>query len=666
MNFEHNLEQFFLSTRYACIYIDPSSLIVIDANLAAQRLFGMGREALIAKSLAEFTLNEKDQLKKEIALAASGQKRGVTIKTREARSGNVIETLANVVPFATAGKEGRIAIVIPIKRREEPEKEDDFVQSMMEAMPSGAVLMGGDGGLVACNWKFQQMWRIPKPLLEKGSERELCAHMAGQLKEGERLARRPGEILNYTGDEHEDRVALHDGRTFEIMRHLVAGVGPTRGWIISFKDVSNVYEVERMLYEALQELGAIIDASRMGVIFVKKGRITRASHKTEEMLGYGAKEMEGLNAQSLFPKERVEAPAQSAGAGEALPDGVFMAERLFLRKNGSRFWAMLTGRALDPQAPATGAVWVIEDITEHKRADEKIRMSNIVFDNINEGIIISNIKGEIQFVNPAFTKVTGYSAEEVIGRRANFLKSGRHGKDFYHDMWKRLLEIGSWQGEIWNRRKSGEIFAEWLSITAMKNAHGETMNYTGVFSDITYRKDNEELVRHLAFHDPLTHLPNRRMFLERMDMELIHAKRDGAMVAMMFLDLDNFKPINDNFGHNAGDMVLQMTSERITKCLRESDSVSRFGGDEFTVLTPNIKSEQDAAAIAGKIMASLAGPPLSIGPAEVTVKASMGISMYPKDGLTGEDLVNKADRAMYFAKKQGKGAFMFFDATTML
>jgi len=667
MSLESSLEQIFLSTRFACLYLEPVSLSLTEANLAAQRLFGFKRESLVTKNLGQITLNDKSQLAKDMSLASSGKKRGILLNIRDARTGAMTELLASVIPVTSGAAAGRVAVVIPLSHGDaaEREKDDDFITAMMEAMSDGAVLMGGSGVVMAYNWKFQQMWRIPRMLLEKGQEKELLAHMASQIREGENLAENPLEILDSGGEDNQTRLALKDGRTMEIIRRSVAPAGDNKSWIVSFKDVSSVFEAEKMLYETLQELGAVIDASRMGVVFVKKGKITRVSHLAEQMLGYARGELEGLTAQDLFSKEKTDAAALS-GSVDSLQDGVFMSERLFVRKNGTKFWAMLTVRALDHKAPAAGAVWVIEDITERKRADEKIRMSTTVFENINEGIIITNIKGEIQFVNPAFSKVTGFSPDEVYGKRPSMLKSGRHDKDFYHDMWKRLVDIGSWQGEVWNRRKNGEIYAEWLSITAMKNAHGETTHYTGIFSDITYRKDNEDLVRHLAFHDPLTHLPNRRMFLERMDVELAHAKRNSAMVALFFLDLDNFKDVNDTLGHNAGDMVLMAAAERIKKCLRESDAVARIGGDEFTVLAPKISSQEDAAAIADKIIEALSSQPIVIGEATVKVCTSMGVSLYPKDGLTGEDLTNKADRAMYFAKKQGKGFYKFYDFRDML
>ena len=666
---EISLEKAFLSNRYACVYMDPVSLTILDANLAAQGLFGVNKGGLLNSKITDVILNDKETVKKDMG-AALFQKRGIVVKLKDAGSGKVVELQASVVPFTATHKQGQVALMIPLRPQEEegiegPGARDDFARSLLEAMPDGAALMGADGQVVTCNWKFQQMWRLPRLMLEKGNETQLTAHMAGQVQEGEKLSMNPEEILACRNEDHLDRVLLKDGRTIELLCRSVAYGSLDKSWVIIFRDISSTFEVEKMLYAALQELGAIIDASRRGVVLVKKGKITRASSKAEQMLGYEKKEMEGMNAQSLFSQDKDEA-SLSTGSVESLPDGVFMSERMFLRKNSSKFWATLTGRALDHKAPAAGAVWVIEDITEQKRSDEKIRMSNTVFDNINEGIIISDIKGVIQFVNPAFTRVTGYAPEEAIGKRPSILQSGRHDKDFYHDMWQRLVDAGGWQGEIWNRRKSGEIYAEWLSITAMKGAHGETTHYTGVFSDITYKKDNDDLVHHLAFHDPLTHLPNRRMFFERMDVELAHAKREGSQVAVLFMDLDNFKQINDVLGHNAGDMVLQMTGDRISGALRESDSVSRFGGDEFTILVPKLRGNEDAGDIAGKILDSLTSTELTVGTDTVRVQASLGISVYPDDGLTGEDLINKADRAMYFAKKEEKGTFKFFDHTTML
>lgn len=669
MSVEISLEKAFLSTRYACIYMDPATMTIMDANLAAQGLFGMDRRSLVSRNISDLILNEKDSFRNEIT-ATLFKKKGIILKLENATTGNVVELQARVVPFTSERNEGRLALVAPLRPMEEketakPNPAEVFASSLLEAIPDGAALIDTDGNIVTCNWKFQQMWRIPRLYLEKGNEGELSLHMARLVKEGERLAQNPEGLLAYFGEDRVDRVSMKDGRTLEFLCRKVAYGDQEKNWIIIFKDVSSTYEVETMLYTVLQELGAIMDASRMGVVMVKKGKITRASSKAEKMLGYGKKEMEGMNAQSLFPHEKGK-DHLSTGSGETLPDGVFMSERLFARKDGAQFWATLTGRALDHKAPAAGAVWVIDDITEMKRADEKIRMSTTVFENINEGIIISDNKGLIQFVNPAFTKVTGYLPEDVIGKRPSILQSGRHDKDFYHEMWKKLVDNGGWQGEIWNRRKSGEIYAEWLSITAMKNTHGETTHYAGVFNDITYKKDNEELVHHLAFHDPLTHLPNRRMFLERMDVELAHAKREGAQLAIIFLDLDNFKQVNDILGHNAGDMVLQLAAKSIQSALRESDSVSRFGGDEFTVMVPKLRNAQDAGDVARKILDSFSSSEMVVGTDRVRVQASLGISIYPIDGLTGEDLINKADRAMYFAKKEKKGTFRFYDHKTML
>ncbi|MDH5638760.1 MAG: diguanylate cyclase [Nitrospinota bacterium] len=666
MSLEKNVEQIFQSTRYACVYINPADLSISDTNLAAQRLFGFSGDELCVRKLTEIVLNEPDHLKKEIALASAGHKRSVILEAWDARQGERSRMQAGVISHDSPKDGKRLAVIIPLSSAEAKSvyTAETFIQSLLEAMPDAVLALDEEGDVMACNWKFQQMWRVPRMLLEKGVESKLNEHMTSLIKPGMLLPGSESDFL--TGSEVFDRLYLKDGRTLEYQRRPILSSDQKKSWVISFKDVSSVHDSEKLLYEALQEVTAIIDASMMGVVFIKKGKITKASIKAEEMFGYSKNELTGMKAQSLFSSESGQGPSTAQG-GEALDKGVFMSERQFKRKDGSKFWARLTGKALDISAPASGAVWIIDDITERRRADEKIQLATTVFDNISEGIIITNNQGNIQFVNPAFTQVTGYDPVDVIGKPPSVLQSGKHDKEFYHDMWQRLVDRGSWQGEIWNRRKSGEIFAEWLSITAMKNTHGETTNYAGIFNDITYKKENEELVRHLAFHDPLTQLPNRRMFLERMEIELSHAKRDKELAAVMFMDLDNFKDINDTYGHNAGDFVLQAAAERISSCLRESDSVSRFGGDEFTVLTPKIRTPDDAGAIARKIIEALMGAQVNLGQGKtVNIQTSMGISVFPDDGHTSEDLLNKADRAMYFAKKDGRHSFHFFNSKVML
>jgi diguanylate cyclase (GGDEF)-like protein/PAS domain S-box-containing protein len=288
------------------------------------------------------------------------------------------------------------------------------------------------------------------------------------------------------------------------------------------------------------------------------------------------------------------------------------------------------------------------------------RLSRIVFDNSLESITITDAHSNIRMVNHAFTHTTGYTADEVIGKTPAILKSGKQGPEFYKSFWESLKEHGEWRGEIWNKRKNGSIYPEWLNISVVKNRHDEVEYYVAIFTDITERKAYEERITFQAFHDALTGLPNRILFHDRLDQALTQAKRRKLLTpAVMFLDLDRFKLINDTLGHDAGDVLLKEVANRLRACVRESDTVARFGGDEFTVLLPEITQESDARAVAMKILDAMQEPVLLVGKPTV-ITTSIGISLYARDGSDAETLMKHADAAMYHVKGSGRADMRFF------
>ncbi|MBI5910806.1 MAG: diguanylate cyclase [Betaproteobacteria bacterium] len=291
----------------------------------------------------------------------------------------------------------------------------------------------------------------------------------------------------------------------------------------------------------------------------------------------------------------------------------------------------------------------------------KERLAAEVFSHSFEAIVITDAAGRIQMVNRAFGAITGYSADEVTGRSPAILKSERQAPEFYQRMWGALIDKGEWQGEIWNRRKDGEIYPEWLSITSVRSSGGEIENYIGIFSDISERKRSEELVLFQAYHDVLTGLPNRRLFIDRLNQQVVAARRHPrTSVAVMFLDLDRFKEINDTLGHEAGDELLKHVAARLRGSVRESDTVARLGGDEFTVLLPSPAARTDAQRVAVKIIEAMSRPFMVAG-REVRVTASIGASLCPDDGSEAETLLRNADAAMYSAKQQGRACLRFYD-----
>ncbi|HLD67029.1 MAG TPA: EAL domain-containing protein [Pseudomonas sp.] len=309
-------------------------------------------------------------------------------------------------------------------------------------------------------------------------------------------------------------------------------------------------------------------------------------------------------------------------------------------------------------------VFLARDITERVHVELERRIAAIAFES-QQGMVITDACSRILRVNQAFSAITGYSAEDVIGRETRMLSSGRQGPEFYQAMWQSLNETGVWQGEIWNRRKNGETFPEWLSISAVCDAQGLVSNYVSSLTDITERKAAEDRIKHLAFFDALTGLPNRRLLLDRLQQALAASARSGQFGALMFLDLDNFKNINDLHGHQTGDQMLCLAAERLGHAVRASDTVARLGGDEFVVMLENLKSQPEEAAaqaehIGKQVLAAL-GEPYQVDSLEMRSSVSIGVVLFKDESCGSDELMKRADLSMYEAKTAGKNALRFFD-----
>lgn len=351
--------------------------------------------------------------------------------------------------------------------------------------------------------------------------------------------------------------------------------------------------------------------------------------------------------------------AQTKEAAAALRSGALeqhSGDKQFLRKDGSVFPG---GHWLSPQRDSAGRcigfVCVISDLTEQKQAEYQLRLAHKIFQTSSEGMLITDADNHIIMVNPAFTTITGWRSEEVVGKKPSFQQSDRHDQEFYQQMWKELRRTGRWQGELWNSRRSGEIYPVWLSLSLIYGQNGKIVNHVALFSDISERKKAEEVLRYRAMHDPLTKLPNRAMFEERLRTALARARRKKSLVALLYLDLDNFKSVNDSLGHLAGDHFLQLVADKMRASLRVEDTAARLGGDEFCVILEDIGSTEQATAIAERIIQALGG--LDCLPDGQGLHTSIGIALYPAHGDDAEGLLRCADSAMYLAKRLGKGCY---------
>lgn len=299
---------------------------------------------------------------------------------------------------------------------------------------------------------------------------------------------------------------------------------------------------------------------------------------------------------------------------------------------------------------------------ERYKASENLRMSALVYEHSTDAVFITDSANRIVQVNPAFTRISGYSIEEIHGQDPHVLSSGRHDKHFFEEMWRSLIENDSWEGEIWNRKKDGTIYLQWESITLLRDADGMIARHIAVFTDITERKKAQEMISKQANYDTLTNLPNRNLFLDRLEQTIKKAQRRHIQFALLFVDLDNFKSVNDSLGHQQGDRLLTMVARRLTSCVRESDTVSRLGGDEFTVLLHDIHDLSDINNTASKILEQLRRP-YRLSEDITIISASIGITVYPNDATDQDNLIRNADQAMYAAKKNGKDTYHYFTAS---
>ncbi len=394
------------------------------------------------------------------------------------------------------------------------------------------------------------------------------------------------------------------------------------------------------------------------------GNFTFVSHEAETLLGYRLSEWttkEDFWKQIIYPDDRNWACEHFHN--ESLKLQSFIFDYRVIAADGRIVWLQHMVKVIPNRSGfrPQELVGVMLDISERKKAEAGLRLSRQVFENTAEGILITDANFHVLEANLAYTKITGYQKDEIVGRPLKVLSAGLHDRKYYDSIWHRIETQGQWVGEIWNLRKNGEKYPEWLSISTAKDAKGVVQNYVAVFSDISQRKRSEERLQFLANHDALTRLPNRALLHEKGELAVVRAQRNQTKLAILFIDLDRFKIINDTLGHQTGDVLLQEVAKRLQSCLRESDVVARQGGDEFVVMIEDFADEQFLADVARKIMSVLSHPFVLMNQ-ELYVTASIGISIFPDDGVDIFSLLKHADVAMYRAKENGKNTFHFYAA----
>jgi diguanylate cyclase (GGDEF)-like protein/PAS domain S-box-containing protein len=433
----------------------------------------------------------------------------------------------------------------------------------------------------------------------------------------------------------------------ETARH----VGPETEFQAVHEAVLRLLRLHQNALDAISQGVLITDANRR-TTYVNAAFVELTGYTAEEMLGGSCAILQGPDTSA----ETVQAMREAMNRGEP-----FRGELLNYRKNGTPFWNELKIVPVrDDDGTITQFVGVQRDVTARRDAMNKLSLAARVFDQSNEALAVADLNGRFVAINAAFSRITGYAEHEVIGQNPRLLKSGLHDEGFYQRFWRELQTRGRWEGEIWNRRKDGSVYPEWLSVGRVVDDAGETVNYVASFSDITERKHAEENVRRLAYYDPLTGLPNRALLHERASQALQIAVRHGEPVALMFLDLDHFKNVNDTLGHPVGDRLLVALAHRMRPVLRDQDTLARVGGDEFVLVLPNTDAA-GATHVAQKLL-QIVQEPLQVEGHDLTVTPSIGVAVFPTDAADYDTLFAFADAAMYRAKMSGRATFSFYTA----
>lgn len=403
---------------------------------------------------------------------------------------------------------------------------------------------------------------------------------------------------------------------------------------------------------------AILDTTAALILVLDRaGRVVRFNRQCERTSGYRADEVMGKDLLSLLTPEEERDTVEHVFASLIRGDPLTRHQNRWRPRVGAPRMIRWDYTVLkNPDGELEFIVATGVDVTEAMAAEYKLQLAANVFYNIIEGVLVTAPDGTILSVNPACCALTGYSAEELIGRNPRQMKSDQHPAAFYSDMWRDICSNGSWTGEIWNRRKGGETFLCRQTITAIRDEYGVVQNYISVFSDITEMKQREECIRHQAYHDVLTDLPNRSLFMDRLGQALNKSRRDRQPMALMFIDLDHFKAVNDDFGHGVGDRLLVEAARRIVESVRDVDTVARLGGDEFTVILSDLAHHRDVLPLAERIRAHLSQP-MSLMGHDIQVSACIGIAFHPDDADTSDELIKKADQAMYQVKQAGGNGY---------
>jgi len=640
------------------VFVHTDTGRILDANACACERLGYRLEELLAMSIDEIDLEcRPGRPDGPWSTLKVGETATVTCLMQR-KDGVTFPAEARLTVVSRAPPGVFLAIVQDTSARFRAERalRDATARAagVLAACPLAAVSVDCEGRVTSWNRAAERLlgWTAADAVGE-------ALPIGGLPRELPELAREAIGGLPLVGGELELR--RRDASLVEVRgwsATLASDAEGSSGAVLVFEDLTDRRSVERELHASYERFRTYIEHALDGVLVVDQaGRFVDANPAACTLYGYTRDELLALGIPEVIAPDADSQEAARAHFARVLMTGDSRGDVTGLRKDGSTFTTEIRAVTL-----GNGLfLGFARDVTEQRGAERQVRLFARAFEGAGEAVLITDAERRIVSVNRAFSRITGYTEEEVLGKNPRILASGLHDRHFYELMWRTLDHEGRWKGEIWNRRKSGQVFPEWVDISVVKDALGTVESYIAIFSDISERKASEERINFLSQHDALTQLPNRSLFLDRLHQALLHAQRAGEHVGLLFIDLDRFKHVNDSMGHQVGDRLLQAVAERLAGCLRREDTAARVGGDEFAVVIPHLRQAAHAARVAEKVLDCLREPHFHSGQ-ELCVTPSIGIAVYPTDGVESNSLIQGSDAAMYHVKQSGRNGYRFFAA----
>ncbi len=664
----------FVHSRVPMLLIEPADGAIVRANEAASSFYGYSVDTLQQMQIQQINPMEPEARVLALREAHSGERTHFQFVHRLA-DGRSVPVEVHSGPVVLEGRTLLYSIIHDISDRADARSSAEAAYKLLEDMAAhvpGVIFqfrMAADGGM-----------SFPYASLGMETMFEVSAEQAA-ADAGAVLAKvHPDDLARVMASIHtsaaqltpwtcEYRVQLE--RQGERWRSGVSSPqrmadGSTL-WHGFASDITEHKEAEKTQIAFNRDFGSFLDKTSDFVYFKnREGRIRFCSQSLAALFGYNDwRELTGRRDRDLFPAESMESYVQEEAA--VFATGLPLLNRInnYRRRDGLPAFVQTSRWPLfNEQGEVESIFGIGRDVTESRQVQAGIQLAANVFTHAREGIAITDPQGTIIDVNDAFCRITGYSREEIIGANPRILNSGRQDAEFYNTMWKAIADTGHWSGELWNRRKNGEIYAEILTISAVRDTEQQVKNYVALFTDITPMKEHQDQLEHIAHFDMLTGLPNRLLFADRLGQAMRMSERRKRSLSVIYLDLDGFKAVNDKYGHDTGDALLVVLSQRMKLALREGDSLARFGGDEFVAVLVDLEDPHDCVPVLERLLTAAADPvPLNFNgePIALRVSASIGATIYPKDGADADLLMRHADQAMYLAKQAGKNRYHLFD-----